>query len=270
MPPVDPLEGVDLLVIATERGGKRGKHLVEARFACIECHGDNFGGGTMIDDPAIGRVLGPNLTLGKGSATTAYTSVEWEQKVRHGINPGGKSGPMPSGDFIKMSDQELADVVTYIRSLPPVDNEVAALSLGPLGRILMATGQITYAADDIGTQLTDHPVAPPPAAEASLELGQHVLNVCTGCHFPDLAGGTIPAGPPDWLPSANLTPHEDGLKGWTRDDLAKVLRDGIRKDGMPVGAPMNLMTKYGNNMTEAEITSLWMALEALPPVPDRK
>lgn len=269
-PAVDVLEGVDVVAIATERGAARGKHLVEARFACIECHGDNFGGGTMIDDPAIGKVLGPNLTMGKGSKSLSYTSADWERKVRHGINPGGSSGPMPSGDFVKMSDQELSDIITYIRTLPPIDNEVAALSLGPVGRILMATGQIKNAADEIGTQATEHTLVPPASDQASLELGNHVLNVCSGCHHADFAGGPVPGGPPDWLPSSNLTPHEDGLKGWTRDDLAKVLREGIRKDGTPVGVPMTLMTKYGNNMTEVEIDSLWMALAALPPVPDPK
>ena len=96
------------------------------------------------------------------------------------------------------------------------------------------------------------------------------MNVCTGCHRSDLAGGPIEAGPPDWLPAANLTPHEDGLKGWTQADLEKVLKTGVKKDGTSVGMPMSMMMKYGNQMTDVEITSLWMALEALPPVPDRK
>jgi hypothetical protein len=68
-PPADPLDGVDLDAIARERAIARGKHLVEARYVCVECHGADFGGGTMIDDPLIGRLLGPNLTTGQGSRT---------------------------------------------------------------------------------------------------------------------------------------------------------------------------------------------------------
>ena len=48
------------------------RHLVEARYGCGECHGRNFGGGVMIDNPAIGRLLGPNLTTGKGSVTSGF------------------------------------------------------------------------------------------------------------------------------------------------------------------------------------------------------
>ena len=60
----DPLVDVNLDAIATERAATRGKHLVETFYACTECHGTNFGGGVMVDDPAMGRVLGPNLTMG--------------------------------------------------------------------------------------------------------------------------------------------------------------------------------------------------------------
>ena len=33
--------------LARERALERGRHLVEARYACVECHGDDFGGGPM-------------------------------------------------------------------------------------------------------------------------------------------------------------------------------------------------------------------------------
>jgi hypothetical protein len=49
--------------VARDSAVARGKHLVEARYVCVECHSTNFGGGTMIDDPAIGTLLGPNLTM---------------------------------------------------------------------------------------------------------------------------------------------------------------------------------------------------------------
>ena len=48
-----------------------------------------------------------------------------------------------------MSDQELSDIVTYIRSVPPVDNEVPGVALGPLGKVLVATGQLPLAVERI-------------------------------------------------------------------------------------------------------------------------
>ena len=37
----------------------------------------------MVDDPAMGRLLGPNLTLGTGSRTLAYTAADWD--LHHGL-----------------------------------------------------------------------------------------------------------------------------------------------------------------------------------------
>ena len=56
-------ESVDLEAVALERALERGKHLVEARYVCVECHGNDFSGGVMVDDPMLGSLLGPNITL---------------------------------------------------------------------------------------------------------------------------------------------------------------------------------------------------------------
>jgi hypothetical protein len=54
--------------LAQQRAVERGKHLVAARYTCTACHSENFGGGVMVDAFPIGSLLGPNLTLGAGSA----------------------------------------------------------------------------------------------------------------------------------------------------------------------------------------------------------
>jgi hypothetical protein len=46
----------------------------------------------------------------------------------------GRPAVMPSDDFQHMSDQELSDIISYIRSLPAVDNTVPKSTFGPLGR----------------------------------------------------------------------------------------------------------------------------------------
>ena len=96
----------------------------------------------MIDDPMIGHLLGPNLTTGKGSVTRDFKASDWDRAVRHGVAPNGHPTAMPSSDFQFMADQELSDIVSYIRSLPPVDDTVPAIRLGPLGKVLLATGGI--------------------------------------------------------------------------------------------------------------------------------
>jgi cytochrome c553 len=261
----DPLAGVNMETLAAERAAARGKHLVESFYACTECHGANFGGGVMVDDPAMGQLLGPNLTMGKGSRTLTYTAADWDRMVRHGVKPSGTASPMPSRDYYLMSDRELSDVVSYIRSLPPVDNEVAPVTLGPVGKVLVASGQMPLSAE---THPTNHQIthaSSPPAQVADATFGKHLAQTCTGCHGPQFAGGKILGGPPDWPPAANLTPT--GLAGWSFEDFARALKEGRSKSGVELRQPMLGMAKFGRNMTDIEMQALWAFIKDLPPQP---
>jgi mono/diheme cytochrome c family protein len=258
--------GEDPAAVALQRAIERGRHLAESRYVCGDCHGEDFGGGVMVDDPMIGQALGPNITSGSGSRTLAYTPADWDRAVRHGVLPSGLPSVMPSGDFQLMSDQELSDLVAYIRSRPPVDNEVAPVRLGPLGTILMATGQLPLAALTMASHEQLHADVPP-TAEVSLEFGRHMAGVCTGCHRPDFSGGPIPGGDPSWAPARNLTPHEEGLAGWSYADFETALRLGKRPGGAALMAPMTFVTPYAANMTDVEMQALWAYLRSVPAMP---
>jgi len=265
-PEADPLAGVDLEKLALDRADARGKHLLEARYACLFCHGSDLGGGTMIEDAAIGTVKAPNLTTGPGSVTATYTPSDWDRKVRHGVNPAGHPGFMPSLDYFKMSDRELSDIVVYIRSRPPIDRTVPPVVFGPLGTVLVATGKFVLSADIHPDHTAPHAVEPPPEGPTA-EFGSHLAGICTGCHRADFSGGPIAGGPPDWPPAKNLTPDDDGLKAWTYDDFVKLLRTGIRPDGTPTRVPMAEAIPLGNAMTEVELQALWAHFQSLPPLP---
>ena len=253
--------GEDPDAVALERAVERGRHLIESRYACVGCHGEDLGGGVMLEDFAIGRILGPNLTTGAGSRTLAYDASDWDRAVRHGVKPDGTRSVMPSIEFERMSDQELSDVIAYIRSCPPVDAEVPAVRLGPLGRILTATVG-TFSADEIDHSAAHVPL--PPAATVSADFGRHLAGVCVGCHRQNLAGGPIVGGDPSWPEAANLTPHVDGLAGWTLADFRRVLVEARRPDGTGVRPPMSDIVPFAENMTDVEIEALWAYLQSLP------
>jgi mono/diheme cytochrome c family protein len=259
-------QGADPGAVAHEHAIERGRHLVSSRYACVECHGQNFGGGVMVDDPMIGRLLGPNITAGRGSRTVAFTASDWDRAVRHGVLSDGLPSAMPAEDFQLMSDQELSDIVSYIRSLPPVDNEVPEIKLGPLGTVLVATGALPFAALSVVEHDKTHPVLPP-VSEVSVEFGRHLSGVCMGCHRADLSGGPIPGGDPSWVPARNLTPHAEGLAGWSYDDFVTAAREGKRPDGTDLQAPMTLILPYARNMTEVEMQALWAFLQSVEPKP---
>jgi hypothetical protein len=74
-------------------------------------------------------------------------------------------------------------------------------------------------------------------------------------------------GDPSWPPARNLTPHADGLAGWTLDDFRRVLFQATRPDGTPIRAPMDAMVPFAENMTDVEIEALWAYLQSAPPAP---
>jgi cytochrome c553 len=251
--------------IATARAIGRGRHLVEVRYPCADCHGSDFSGHAMIDVPLIGRLFGPNLTAGEGSATDGYTAADWDRIVRHGVGPNGTPTAMPSESFQHMSDQELSDIVTYLGSLPAVDNDVPPVSIGPAGKLLIATGRIAPAYHRIAAHDQPHATFPP-AEEPSVDFGRHLAATCKVCHREDLSGGPIPGGSPDAAPAANLTPHANGLADWTAAQFAAAMRDGVRPDGTRLLTPMAEVVTYTAGLSDVEIAALWAYFQSLPPV----
>lgn len=259
---VEAAPAADPRAVALQEAIDRGRHLVNSRYGCTECHGKNFGGGTMIDAAPIGHLFGPNITTGQGSRTLAYTAKDWDHIVRHGVKPDGTPSAMPAQDFQRMSDQELSDIVAYVRSMPPVDAAIPAPVLGPLGKVLVATGKIPLAADLIDHS-RPHPAVPPQTA-VTVEFGEHLAATCMGCHRADLTGGAVPGGDPSWPPAANLTPRADGLAKWSFEDFQKAVTTGVRPDGTALKVPMSEVTGITREMSEVELRALWAFLQSVP------
>lgn len=164
-----------------------------------------------------------------------------------------------------MSDQELSDLIAYIGSMPPVDNEVPEPAFGPLGKMLVAMGQFPLAADAFASR-TEHLVRPPEAG-VNLEFGRHLAAVCAGCHGEDFSGGPMPGGDPSWPEAANLTSHEEGLAGWDLETFETAFRSGVSPDGIEYVAPMSFLVPMAGNMTDVEVEAMWLYLQSLPPRP---
>jgi mono/diheme cytochrome c family protein len=249
---------------APEDAVARGKHLVDARYACNVCHGANFAGGSMIEDPAIGSIPGPNITAGRGGRVANYQTADWDRIVRHGIKPDGTPALMPSEDFFRMSDQELSDIIAYIKSQPPVDAEVPEPSLGALGIVLVATGKLPVSAEALPDHMRAH-ASVPPAAGDTPAFGEHLAAICSSCHRANFAGGPMPFGPPSWPPASNLTPHATGLAGWSYEDFDKAITTGVTKSGKTLREPMIVILPAAKAMQDVERRALWTYLQSLPP-----
>lgn len=242
-----------------EHAIERGKYLVDSVMGCKICHDQDFGGRAEVDDPAIGKLWGKNLTGGQGSTIKEFTARDWVRAIRHGVGKDGRRLVlMPSEDYATFGDSDIAAVVAYIKSLPNVDRADEGISLGPLGRVLLATGQVDFAYNKIDHKAEKTTTPPGPTKE----WGKVMAGACIGCHGHTLSGGQIPGGPPDWPEARNLTMHESGLKTWTKEQFTTALRAGKRPDGTEIRAPMPWQVYKG--MSDDDVTALWLYLQTVP------
>ena len=257
------VDGVDLDSVALDWAIARGERYVATRAACSECHALDFGGQLVVDALPVVKMIAPNITTGEGGVVANFSDADWVRIIRHGINSRGTAGPMPSVDFTRLSDQEIADIVSYIRSVPPVDRTMDPTEVGPVGKILISLGKIPLSAYTIDHEMERRTY--PPEEAATEEFGEHLTGICIGCHGPDLSGGAVPGGDPNWAPAANLTLHETGLANWTLEDFVTVMKTGRRPDSTNVLPPMASVIAYTARMNDVELEAIWRYLEAIEP-----
>ena len=241
-----------------------GRHLAIAITKCPDCHGNDLGGKVFIDDPAMGRIAGPNITIGAGSVVNNYSEKDWDRAIRHGINQKGHPLIfMPSSEYAQLSNEDVSDLIAYLQHLPPVNRSVPKSELYYLGRALYTAGELPV----FHAELIDHTSVGKTIVDSSnlVAYGKYlaITGGCTGCHGSKLTGGRIPGTPPDFPSAANLTMDPvHGIGKWSYDDFSKALRTGKRPDGSKIDPLMPWAAT--SKMTDHEIQAVWAYLKQLP------
>lgn len=239
-----------------------GRHLFATR-GCADCHGANGAGKLLVDAPNVIRIVPSNLTL--SVRDPAWSDDALAAAIRHGVRPDGTALMiMPTGDYPDLDDHDVASLIAYLRTLPTVADEPGQTQVRPLGRVLYLLGKLPL----LPAERVDHAPrqrkAPPALANAA--YGGYIAKVCTGCHRDDFSGGLVLE--PGTPPSANLTPHADGLAAWNEDDFLHLMRTGKRPDGRELH-PMMPWRSY-SQMQDVELRAIWAYLDSLPPLPGHK
>ena len=93
-----------------------------------------------------------------------------------------------------------------------------------------------------------------------IERGEYVARAagCMSCHGEDLAGGYQVETPMGTIVASNISPSQDhGIGGYDRDDLARVLRDGVSPDRRLYPA-MPYASFRGMNDADIDVLFLWL------------
>jgi mono/diheme cytochrome c family protein len=239
-----------------------GKRLFVAR-NCPECHGIDLAGAAIVDDPKVGRIIGANLTRGKGGVGGARGSEDLVRALRYGIAPSGRPLLIMPALLNRLSDTETAALVAYIQSAPAVDQANPENWLGLPIKALGLVGKVpVFYAERIDFRAARAPDVP---VGATVAFGEHLSRGC-GCHGPAFSGGPNPGTPADWPQPGNLTPDPvTGLGAWSERDFMRSIREGQRPDGTALRRPMPWQNL--REMTDIELRALWLYLRSLPAKP---
>lgn len=250
----------------------RGRYLVESIAGCGNCHtpqgpngplpGMTLAGGLRVQDPGF-TAVSANITPDPETGIGKWTDAQITLAIREGRRPDGSliGPPMPFEQYRNMSDNDVAAIVSYLRSVPPVKNAVARTQYPfplppawgpPVGKI------------------------PDVARNDLVAYGRYLagpLGHCIECHsapdskgVPDTrnalgAGGMVFPGPWGKSVAPNITPTN--LKRYSDMEVKKIISTGVRPDGSRLQPPMGV--PYYAKMSDHDLNALVTYLRTLPP-----
>jgi mono/diheme cytochrome c family protein len=221
----------------------RGKHIATI-WMCTRCHGEDLSGMVIAKDPLsgnvplVGTIIAPNLTSGRGGIAASYSDTDWIRAIRHGVMPDGHVEVLMF-DYSTMSDQDLGDLMVYLKQLPPVHTNFPDMSYGPIVPIVSNVGVLRPAAVRI-----DHNAPRPTdlAPAATVEYGGYLSVICTACH-----GNGI----------GNI------VNRWKQEEFIQTLNTGVLSNGKQFGPTMS--SDAFREMTDIELSALWLYFKATTP-----
>jgi len=240
----------------------RGEYIARNVAACTRCHGDDLGGDTYVDAFPMGTVVAGNLTPAVEGLGEDYSDGDWVRAIRHGVGADGRPLIiMPSYDYIGLSEQDLGDMIAWLKTLPPIERELPRQKLGPVGKRLVESGRWVISAD-----MMDHSVGFEELEEGQVARGRYLARVasCTSCHGSDFVGRSFGPG---GVWSTNITPHRDGIQQWSEEDFVRAMREGVRPDGTAIDPFMPWEATAG--WSDEDLSAMYAYLNTLLPLPDR-
>lgn len=213
-----------------------GERLARVR-GCFGCHGPALEGRTFMDEPWVARIVAPNLTR----VVPEYSDAELERLIRRGVRRGGGGvWVMPSNMYYHLSDDDLAAVVAYLRSVPPRDGPAFEVELRLLGRFEAVTGKYPPVTEEIDT------AQPRLMVDRSdpVSWGRYLATTaCTECHGATLEGG-------------GNTPDLRIAAAHTREQFTRLMRTGIGLGERELGLMKRVALSRFSYLTDEEIAAL--------------
>jgi len=267
----------------TPQSLERGRYIFNSSSACVDCHSEHDL--TKPDHPVLenmqgagevmpfsnlpGRVVASNLTPDLGTGTGSWTDDELARAIREGVRKDGQAlfPMMPYEHYRHMSDEDLASVVVYLRSLPPVRHPL------PKTEIIFP---VKYLIRSVPQPVTAPVSAPDSSNQVPYGAYRVELAGCIDCHSPmdkgqplpgmDFAGGQVFTGKWGNTVSPNITPDASGIGYYDEALFLQVMRTGYVK-ARKLDALMPVEQYKG--MTDEDLKAIFAYLRTLRPIHHR-
>ena len=260
----------------------RGRYIVEAEAHCMSCHSDRdwqthgapvrpgmLGAGWDVpwaDNHMPGPVFAPNITPDPETGLGGVPDDAVARAIREGVGHDGRAlFMMPWQEYRGLSDEDVASVVAYLRTLAPVKKArgTTAIPVPIRWFVKMMPAPLTA---PVTTPVASDPVA---RGRQLAEVGQ-----CQSCHTPvdarhqPLPGMAFAGGQAFTIGgvrtlAANITPDASGISHYSEELFIQTMRTG--NIGARRLAPIMPWSGIGK-LTDGDLKALWAYLKTVKPV----
>jgi mono/diheme cytochrome c family protein len=251
---------------------------------CASCHatpgGDNpsrLGGGLALKSP-FGTFKVPNISSDANAGIGAWTEAQFANAILKGVGRNGQHlyPSLPYTSYQRMRLDDVRDLFAFLKTLPsdPAPSQPHALPFPFNVRRLVGLWKLLF--------LDGKTFAPDPAKDAQYNRGAYLVGGpghCAECHSgrnvlgvinpsQRFAGGADLEGDDGWVP--NITPHRDGLAGWSVADFELFLSTGLTPDGASVSGNMGEVIRNIGKLSPEDRHAMAAYLVTLPARPGAK
>jgi len=263
---------------------ERGRYIATALSGCVYCHsqhdwatlgtpitpGSEGAGEVLPYNDLPGRIVAPNLTPDPETGAGSWTDDQFARAIREGIGHDGRAlfPIMPYPHYREMSDEDLASVIVYLRSLPAVRHEL------PKTEIIFPVKYLIRGVPE--------PVISPVGEDSDrsdpVKRGARLVSLagCGDCHTPqvngkslpglEFAGGAVFSGPWGNVASTNLTADPTGIPYYDEALFRQVIHSGyVQARSLNPIMPVMVYT----NLTDSDLKAMFAYLRSLKPVKHR-
>lgn len=209
---------------------------------CYSCHGAGLRGNLMFSEPHVADVYAPNLTLIAAKASDQQLA----RAIRQGIGADGRPlFVMPASQYSRLDDAEVAALIAAIRALPAGGKQTPAVSVGPIGRLGLATGKFRTQPEEVERYKANMPAD----LGSDFAAGRKLAMVnCAECHGSSFRGAEPKPG--------TVAPDLTVAGAYDLPEFQRLMRTGVASGNRKLGLMAEVARDDFSHFTDAEIAAI--------------